>query len=263
MSANYEQLLTAIRNVAEFAKRAGVKKEAAAFEKLHGRLQADKRSSKGLEEDIFTARGLASFWIPSHISKQAWDPTKKERLNTEFSRLKQALDDALMPPKPLAFVETDIQGLAGNNEYTKVWGDPKEAKNIAKGAMDIVQRFSTAVFKQDIEIAYSLCANELRNWMSVKRFVTELEKADRNFGGKAIACKIERVAHIEADELARLKSGNTRGNWPKDTPKSNKRATVGTFWFTNPAENKGRWAMFWITEEADGYRIAKLNQYLQ
>jgi hypothetical protein len=263
MSANYEQLCCALRNVVEFARHAGAKKEAVAFEKLHRRLQANGRSSKSLEEDVFTARGLASYWIPSHISKQAWDTAKKEQLNTEFSRLKQALDDALMPPRPLAFPETDIQGLAGNNEYTAVWGDPKEAKLIAKGAMDIVQRFSTAVFKQNIETAYGLCATELRSRMSVKRLVTELEKADRNYGGKAVACKIERVSHIEADELARQKSGNTRGNWPKDTPKSNKRATVGTFWFTNPSENKGRWAMFWITEEADGYRIAKLNQYLQ
>lgn len=263
MSANYEQLLTALRNVAEFARRAGVKKEAAAFQKLHRRLQADKRSSKGLEEDAYKAVRLASYWIPSHISKQAWDTARKERLNAEFPRLKQALDDALIPPKPLAFPETDIQGLAGNDEYTRVWGDPKAAKIIAQGAMDIVQRFSTAVFKQDFETAYGLCANELRNWMSVKRLFTELEKADRNYGGKAVACKIERVSHIEADELARQKSGNTRGNWPKDTPKPNKRATVGAFWFTNPAENEGRWVMFWITEEADGYRIAKFNQYVQ
>src|SRR5260221_91949 len=153
MSANYEQLLTALRNVAAFAKRAGAKKEAAAFEKLHGRLQVDKRSSKGLEEDAFTARGLASFWIPSHVSKQAWDTAKKEQLNTEFSRLKQALDDALMPPKPPAFHESDIQGLAGNDEYTKVWGDPKDAKIIAKGAMHIVQRFSTAKMRPNTCLA--------------------------------------------------------------------------------------------------------------
>jgi hypothetical protein len=79
--------------------------------------------------------------LDSAISKHAWDSAKKEQLNTEFSRLKQALDDALMRPKSLAFPETDIQGLAGNDESTNVWGAPKEAKIIAKAAMDTVQRF--------------------------------------------------------------------------------------------------------------------------
>jgi len=263
MSANYEELLAALQNMAEFARRVGVRKQATTFEKLHERLLADKRSSKALEEEVFHARGLASFYIPRHISKQPGKSAKKKELETEFFGLKQVLDDALIPPKPTAFPETDIQGLAGNDEYTKVWGDPKEAKIIAQRAMELVQRFSTAVFNGDIETAYGLCANELRNWMSVKRLVTELEKADRNYGGKAVACKIERVSHIEADDVARQKSGNRRGNWPKDTPKSSKRATVGSFWFTNPTESKGRWVMFWITEEADGYRIAKFNQYLQ
>jgi hypothetical protein len=263
MNANFEQLLTALRNIADFAQRAGAKKQAVAFEKLHGRLKADKRSSKSLEEDVFTARGLAAFWIASHISKQTWDAARKEQMNAEFSRLRQSLDEALTPPKPGAFPETEIQGLAGNLEHTSVWGDPKEARIIAQRAIDVVQRFSSAIFHRDIENAYGLCANELRNGMSVKRFITALDKADKNYGGRAVQCRIERVTHIEADELSREKSGNRRANWPKDTPKSNKRATVGTFWFTDPAANKGRWVSFWITEEAGGYRIAKFNQYLQ
>lgn len=61
----------------------------------------------------------------------------------------------------------------------------------------------------------------------------------------------------------RQKRGNNNGDWPKDTPRPNKRAIVGTFWFTNPAKNEGRWVMLWVTEEAEGFRIAKFNQYLQ
>src|SRR5581483_12044566 len=102
-----------LRNVAEFAKEVGAKKEAAAFEELQGRLEADKRLSQCLREDLFHARGLASYWIPSHIRKQKCDAAKIELLNAQYSRLKQALDSALMPAKPAAFPKTNIQGLAG------------------------------------------------------------------------------------------------------------------------------------------------------
>lgn len=162
------------------------------------------------------------------------------------------------PPIP----EKYITGLAGNDEETGVRGDPKDAKKIARQSLDVVTRFSKAVFKQDLETAYGLCANELRTWMSVKRLFTELQKADAQFGGPAVDFVIERVAWIYADEPSRQCS-NSDGQWPKDTPKSNKRATVGTFWFTNPKEQQGRWVFFWVTEEAEGYRIAKFNQYLQ
>jgi hypothetical protein len=216
-----------------------------------------------LEEDIFHARGLASFWIPSHRSKQRWDAAKKEGAGQEFTSLHQSLDDALMPPKPAAFPEADVQGLAGNAEYTKVFGDAKVAPEIANRAMDVVTRFSKAVFAQDLEAAYGLCANELRNWMSVKPFCTELEKADNRYGGRPMECKIERVSMIWADQIACEKTGNKQGDWPKDTPKPSKRATVGTFWFTDPTNNVGRWTFFWVTEEPEGYRIAKFHQYLQ
>jgi hypothetical protein len=158
--------------------------------------------------------------------------------------------------------EKYIKGLAGNGEDTLVTGDPKDAKKIAKHSLDIVTRFSKAVFKQDLETAYGLCANELRTWMSVKRLFTELQKADAQFGGPAVDLLIERIGGIYADEPSRQR-GNSEGQWPKDTPKANKRALVGAFWFTEPKERRGRWVFFWVTEEAEGYRIAKFNQYLQ
>ena len=263
MSANYQELLVEVKSVALFAKRIGAKKEAATMEKLHGKLLANKKSSKVLEEEVFHERGLASYYIPSFISKQKLDAPTKEQLNAEFFALRRRLDAALIPEKPAAFPETDIQGLAGNKEFTRVYGDPKSAPAIATSAMDVVQRFSVAVFKQDLETAYALCANELRGWMSIKRFFTELQKAVQHFGGKAVECKIERIASIEADADVRQKRGNNNGDWPKDTPRANKRAIVGTFWVTNPATSEGRWVMLWVTEESEGYRVAKFNQYLQ
>jgi hypothetical protein len=79
--------------------------------------------------------------------------------------------------------ETGHRRAAGNDNFTTVLGDPKDARTIAQRSIDVVQRFSQAVFKQDLETAYGLCANELRTWMSVKRLFTELQKADEQFGG--------------------------------------------------------------------------------
>jgi hypothetical protein len=158
--------------------------------------------------------------------------------------------------------ETYIDGLAGNDETTGVLGDTKNAGKIAQKSLEVVRRFSTAVRKQDLETAYGLCAKELRTWMSVERFFTELQKADAQFGGPVVDFMIERITWIYADEPSRQRA-NSDGQWPKDTPRANKRALVGAFWFTDPKQRQGRWAFLWVTEERKGYRIAKFSQYLQ
>lgn len=157
--------------------------------------------------------------------------------------------------------EKQIRLILGNKESTSVFGDPMAAKEIARCCVDVVDGFSKAVFRGDIETAYGLCTNELRTWMSVKRFVTILEKADSAFDGPAVDWVLEYVGAIWADEGARAQTSSE--GWPKDTPKSNRRGTVCAFWFTNREENEGRWIFFYVTEEAGGYRIAKFNQYLQ
>lgn len=262
MRADQDQILDALRRIEDLAAQIGAAKEHESFKKLRERLQAEGRATKDLKGEIFNTSGLAAFGVFRHIRKQPWDEARKKEVDAKFSALKRGLADALYPQQTL-YPEADIKRLAGNDESTKVLGDPKDAGKIAEQAMEVVHSFSASVFKGDIERAYVLCANELRTWMSVKRLVTELEKADKNFGGPAVECVIERIPLIEADEVARDKSGNKDADWPKDTPKPNKRATVGTFWFTNPAENKGRWVLFWVTEEPEGYRIAKFQQYLQ
>ena len=100
--------------------------------------------------------------------------------------------------------------------------------------------------------------------MSVKRFVTELAKADAEYGGKPISYFPEHITWIYADEASR-KESNKEGDWPKDTPKPNKRALVGGWWTVKKtAEGDfGRSVFFWVTEEAEGYRIAKFQQYIQ
>jgi hypothetical protein len=260
---DYEGLVSAIGGLAEFCREIGAGEEAAEFCKLHAKLLADKRSSKQIEERAFKNRGFTAYRLSRLVAKPSFDPAKKERLYGEFANLKEALDLALFPRKPLRYPKADIQGLAGNDEFTTVCGNPGEAPAIAKAAMETVHLFSDAVFGQDIETAYNLCANELREWLSPKRFVSELAKADRQYGGKPVRCMIERITYIEADASTRELIGNSDRHWPKNTPRLNKRAIVGAFWFTHSEENRGRWIMFWVTKEPAGYRIAKWQQYLQ
>jgi hypothetical protein len=158
-----------------------------------------------------------------------------------------------------------VKGLVpGKTTDTFVLGGEAEARKIARQSLEVVQRFSEAVIKQDIETAYALCANELISWMSVQRFVTELAKADKQYCGKPISYFPERITWIYADDASR-KESNTEGDWPKDTPKPNKRALVGGWWTAQKsAEGElGRSVFFWVTEEAEGYRIAKFKQYQQ
>src|SRR5213076_13730 len=81
-----------------------------------------------------------------------------------------------------------VKGLVpGTKTDTFVLGDVVIARKIAEHSLDLVCRFSEAVIKQDIETAYGLCANEFRCSFSVKRFVTDLQKADEQYSGKPIS----------------------------------------------------------------------------
>ena len=158
-----------------------------------------------------------------------------------------------------------VKGLVpGKSNDTFVLGDIATARKIAERSLDLVRRFSDAVIKQDIETAYGLCANEFRCSFSINRFVTDLHKADEQYSGKPIGFTPERITWIYADETFR-KGSNKEGDWPKDTPKPNKRALVGGSWATGKTADGdiGRSVFFWVTEEAEGYRIAKFKQYQQ
>jgi hypothetical protein len=158
-----------------------------------------------------------------------------------------------------------VKGLVpGKKTDTFVLGEEAEAREIARQSLDVVQRFSEAVIKQDIETAYGLCADELRCWMSVQRFVTELTKADAQYSGKPISYSPERITWVYADDASR-KESNKEGDWPKDTPKPNKRSLVGGWWTAQKTADGafGRSVFFWVTEEVEGYSIAKFKEYHQ
>ena len=157
--------------------------------------------------------------------------------------------------------KTQIIGLAGNDESTNVLGDPKDAHKIAAATLDVVKQFVEAIIKQDVETAYGLCANELRGWMSIKRFVSALDESDTEFEGKPIEFSVESITWIFCDDSSR-QSSNKEFEWPKDTPNPNKRSFVQG-WIThlkNSEGDFGRQIEFWVTEETEGYRIAKFKQ---
>jgi hypothetical protein len=158
-----------------------------------------------------------------------------------------------------------VKGLVPDKKTdTFVLGDLDEARKIAEHSLEVVQQFCEAVIREEIETAYGLCAKELQLRMSLQQFVARLAKADDEHGGKPISYFPERITWVYADEASREES-NKEGDWPKNTPKQNKRALVGG-WLTAQmtAEGEiGRSVFFWVTEECEGYRIAKFKQYVQ
>jgi len=258
---NQEAVLIALADFIALGHKVGLAKVVKPLEKYHVEFQTAKPTLKVLQGPVDSAAGIAFNAVRDRVYDRVKDKPRPgmQMHDQELDRSFRALQNAIYPP---AYPETDIVGLAGNKEMTTVIGETADAKKIAERSMDVVRRFSKAVFKQDIETAYGLCANELRTWMSVERFVSELNNADKRFGGSAVDLRIERITWIYGDAASRKRS-NRDGDWPKDTVKPNKRALVGAFWIADKKRQHGRSAFFWVTEEAEGYRIAKFNQYLQ
>jgi hypothetical protein len=158
-----------------------------------------------------------------------------------------------------------VKGLVpGTSADTFVLGDLAEARRIAEHALEVAGRFSQAVIRQDFEAAHGCCADEWQRAAALKKFVADLRKADEKHAGAPIEWRPERITWIYADPAWRDES-NREGDWPKDTPKQNKRALLSGWWTsaTTADGDVGRSVFFWITEQADGYRVAKLKQYQQ
>jgi hypothetical protein len=151
----------------------------------------------------------------------------------------------------------------GSDSTASVVGDIDEAKKIAVHSLVTVKQFSEAVIRGEIEQAYALCANELRTEMSLNRFAAELQKQDDEWGGKPIEYEPQRIVWVYASEMSRKRS-NKDHDWPKSTPKPNKRAMLNGWWTTEKpagARAVGRPLTFWVSEEEDGYRIAKFRPF--
>jgi len=258
-----DAVLTALGDFISLGREIGLPKAVEPLEAFAIELRAQKPTRSLLEEKLYPplCESLTA------LEERVVDARRKPRpgMKKHDARLYgtyNVLFDLIFPPKHADLEQTEIAGLAGNKESTSVLGDPKAARSIAKHALDVVRRFSKAVFKQDIESAYELCANELRCGMSVDQFVASLKRADSRFCGPAVDLVVEHIPWIYADAASRKRS-NADGDWPKETPKPNKRALVGAFWLADKTKRRGRSVFFWVTEEAEGYRIAKFKQFLQ
>lgn len=260
---NQDAVLKALEDFISFGREIGLPKAIEPIEAFAIELRITKPTRSLLEDKLYpilcqSFTGLQDRVVDTRRKPRPGMKKHEARLYDTYN----VLFDIIFPPKHADLEQTEIIGLAGNKESTSVLGDTKEAKGIAKASLDVVCRFSKAVFKLDIESAYKLCANELRCIMSVEQFVATLKRADSRFGGAAVELVVEHIPWIYADAASRKRS-NVDGDWPKETPKPNKRALVGTFWFVDKSQKRGRSVFFWITEEAEGFRIAKFKQYLQ
>lgn len=258
---NQQAVLKALADYINLCHELGMPKVVAPLEQFYTDFQTTKPTLKALQGPVHAAFGAGHSAVRDRVYDMRKDRPRPgmKKQDQEFDRCCRAISDAFFPTE---YPETEVVGLAENKESTTVIGDTKDAKTIAKASLDVVRRFSNAVFKRDIESAYKLCANELRSVMSVEQFLSGLTRSDSRFGGPAVDMVVECITWIYADAASRKKS-NARGDWPKETPKPNKRALVGAFWFVNKSQKRGRSVFFWVTEEAEGYRIAKFKQYSQ
>jgi hypothetical protein len=258
---NQEAVLKALADYIKLCHELGMAKVVAPLEAFYTEIQTTKPTLKLLQGPVHSAFGATHSAVRDCVYDMRKDRPRPgmKKQDQEFDRCCRAISDAFFPPE---YPETEVVGLAENKESTTVIGDTTDAKKIAKASLDVVRRLSKAVFKQDVESAYKLCANELRSVMSVEQFVSVLKRSDSRYGGPAVDMVVEHITWIYADAASRKKS-NASGDWPKETPKPTKRALVGTFWFVDKSQKRGRSVFFWVTEEAEGYRIAKFKQYLQ
>jgi hypothetical protein len=192
---NQEAVLKALADFIKLGRDVGLPKVVQPLEQYLAEFQVTKPTLKILQGPVYSAWGIAMDAIRSRVydmSKDRPRPGMKKQ-DQEFDRCCRAISDAFFPPE---FPETEVFGLTENKESTTVIGDTKDAKAIAKASLDVVRRFSKAVFKEDIESAYKLCANELRTIMRVEQFVAGLKRSDSRFGGPAVDLAVERITWI-------------------------------------------------------------------
>ena len=139
---------------------------------------------------------------------------------------------------------------------TRVLGDVNAAWAIAEQSVDVIERFSEAAVRRDYFAAYGLCCPEFRARNTLDRLVALVGEGEKLARGPFVDFSVDKIFWIFADEASRNRS-NKVGQWPKDTLKKSKRCCAGSFWFSNKETQVGWNAEFWVTEESDGYKIAK------
>jgi hypothetical protein len=257
------EIIRVLRDAAGFARRMNFPTHADAFDKFAERLETEpKLKFKDIRSDLIEAKDKALLDIRKEFWEDFGRTLKKDRRadHDEFSRIWKEMNSFIWPVK---YKPTSVSGLMpGSTIATDVLGDVKAAPQIAKKAIQLAEDFSEAVIKKDYEKAYALFANEARGMMAADRFIRDLPKVKGKNEGLPIRYLPGLVGFIWADAEAR-KEPNKDGQWPKETPIENKRATVIGQWESRDGDGDliARDVCFWISEEDGGYRISKFDQY--
>jgi hypothetical protein len=171
-----------------------------------------------------------------------------------FSLPKNVLEELSVEPIKVTGV---VAGLDENSTW--IDGDLEDARKIARASFDVAKQFSEAVIRGDIDQAYALCATEFKASITAEELKEELKDQDEEWEGSPIEYADQGVHVIYIAENSELRS-NKNHEWPKKTPKENKRALLTSWWTTErtpEGNNCGRPVEFWISEQEDGYRISK------
>jgi hypothetical protein len=260
-------VLKVLREAAGFTKRVGAEPEARELERYCGLFEDVKPTFKLLRGKVQDAMDNAyRAFEPALYTERRNIRRGKKPLVDEYERIWVAWRDEVAYPPRVVWRTVPTTRFAGSKgvlvKSADVIGKPIAVRPIFERSVAVVNQYCHAIVTHDYASAYNLLASEMKAWMSFKRFLSDLERADRRFGGKPISFTVERVSYIYGDDEASSGS-NREGDWPKDTPKQNKRAIVVVFWTNNASTQEGCWGTLWITEESRGYRIAKLSHFLQ
>lgn len=224
-------------------------------------LFAELVSCKTTEEIRIKLRGVQSMLVSVYERGDTWPPD-------EFTQLRNSLVDAFtnlctaLAPTSAKKSETSSGTYAGY-KVTYVEGKPADAERIAKGATELAHRFESRLIARDYESAYAMISTPVRDSMPLKRFIANHEGEVRKFGNELpVAFEVQEIRRIYAD-AASQSVGNTQGEWPKQMPRNQKRATIQVFVTTLQDPNPtGCWSFLWVCEESVGeFRIAKFSYY--
>jgi hypothetical protein len=261
-SPDSKSVITVLREAADFAEQVGLKKEAAAFEEFHQRFLTEKPTFKALRSGVEPVRNELATKVRSTIYDYRREPLPgKEAMVERYERLSLAFLHMLYPPEPKP-LELDLSGFAGSKQVKEkrvtYAGDEGGVRKIVESSIVLIERYARVLGAGDFEGAYALTDSGLREWMSLKRFISDHERAAEEYHGPALEFHIDRFNFVYADDAARKKSTADEG-WPKGTPKENRRAGVGGFWIRDRSDQTGCGGTLWIAEEQGLYRIAKFN----
>lgn len=190
-----------------------------------------------------------------------WPSRRHDALRSDLIGAFTALSDVAIPPAKPRWETTSGKFAGFDVDYVE--GVPADAERIAKNAAKLAKNFAKRLVARDYESAYSMLTSTTREWMSLKRFVSDHDKSMKQLaGGLPVSFEVQEIRRIYADAKSQ-KEANSKGGWPKKLPREQKRATVQLFFTAIKKPAAGCWSFLWIAEESRGeFRVAKWNHYL-